>query len=314
MGVLSADDVLLGLGLVVVLAVAAQTAARFLRLPAIVVLLPVGFVAGILTDTVHPDALLGALYQPFVSLAVGVILFEAGLRLSLSEIGRPLRRLVLRLVGTGIVVTFAGVAAAAAVLIHGVGHESALVLGAILVVSGPTVVLPLLAYARPASRVRSLVTWEGVLVDPAGALLGVLVFHAVLASGHGWHPGSMLASVGVGAAVGVVAAGALWLLLLETQRSAPRQAVPAVLMMVAAALVAADLLRDDSGFVATTLMGMLLANQRRIDVSLTMEFQGTLVQLLIGILFVLIAASVSPPRRRVRAPRAPWRSWRSWRS
>ena len=113
----------------------------------------------------------------------------------------------------------------------------------------------------------------------------------------------MLASIAVGAAVGVVAAAILWLLLEEMQREAPRQAVPAVLMMVAAALVAADLLRDDAGFVAATLMGMVLANQRRIDVSLTLEFQGTLVQLLIGVLFVLIAASVSR-RPSVRAARA----------
>src|SRR6185312_2039796 len=103
---------------------------------------------------------------------------------------------------------------------------------------------------------------------------GVFVYHGVRASGHGWRPGSMLASIGVGAAIGVAAAAILWLLLVETQRRAPRQAIPAVLMMVAAALVCADLLRDDAGFVATTLMGVLLANQRRIDVSLTMEFQG----------------------------------------
>jgi hypothetical protein len=144
--------------------------------------------------------------------------------------------------------------------------------------------------------VRSLLLWEGVLVDPAGAILGVLVFHAVLSAGSGgagWHPGAMLGSVAVGAAVGAVAAGILWLLLEQIQRTAPRQAVPAVFMMVVAALVAADLLREDTGFVATTLMGVVLANQRRIDVSLMLEFHATLVQMLIGTLFVLIAASVS---------------------
>jgi NhaP-type Na+/H+ or K+/H+ antiporter len=104
----------------------------------------------------------------------------------------------------------------------------------------------------------------------------------------------MLVSILVGAAVGVAAAAILWFLLQETQRTVPRQAVPAVLMMVAAALVAADLIREDAGFVATTLMGAALANQRRIDVSLMLEFHGTLVQMLIGALFVLISASVSP--------------------
>jgi hypothetical protein len=139
--------------------------------------------------------------------------------------------------------------------------------------------------------------WEGVLVDPIGALLGVIVFHAVLSAGSNgqlWRPGEMLVSIVVGAAVGALGAAVLWLLLQETQRTVPRQAVPAVLMMVAAALVGADLIREDAGFVATTLMGAALANQRKIDVSLMLEFHGTLVQMLIGALFVLISASVSP--------------------
>jgi NhaP-type Na+/H+ or K+/H+ antiporter len=294
---MSTDDVLLGLGLVIVLAVGSQLLAGRLRLPAIVVLLPVGFIAGIATDDVHPDALLGALYQPFVSLAVGLILFEAGLRLSLREVGRDVRRTVGLLVTVGVLVTWAGIWAATALLFDGMGDLVPLLIGAVLVVSGPTVVLPLLSFVRPAPRVRSLLMWEGVLVDPIGALLGVLVFHAVLSAGSGgqlWRPGELLLSVAVGALVGVAAAAILWLLLRETQRTVPRQAVPAVLMMVAAALVAADLIREDSGFVATTLMGAALANQRRIDVSLMLEFQGTLVQMLIGALFVLIAASVSP--------------------
>jgi NhaP-type Na+/H+ or K+/H+ antiporter len=290
---MSTDDVLLGLGLVIVLAVGSQLLAERLRLPAIVVLLPVGFLAGIATDDVHPDALLGALYQPFVSLAVGLILFEAGLRLSVRDIGRDVRRTVGRLVTVGVLVTWGGIWGATALLFHDLGDLVPLLIGAVLVVSGPTVVLPLLSFVRPAPRVRSLLMWEGVLVDPIGALLGVLVFHAVLSAGSSgqlWRPGEMLVSIMVGA----IAAAALWFLLQETQRTVPRQVVPAVLMMVAAALVGADLLREDAGFVATTLMGAALANQRRIDVSLMLEFHGTLVQLLIGALFVLISASVSP--------------------
>ncbi|HEX2496989.1 MAG TPA: hypothetical protein VHK46_09160, partial [Gaiellaceae bacterium] len=78
---MTTNDILLGIGLVLVLAVGSQLLARRLRIPAIVVLLPAGFIAGIATDYVHPEDLLGDLYQPFVSLAVGIILFEAGLRL-----------------------------------------------------------------------------------------------------------------------------------------------------------------------------------------------------------------------------------------
>lgn len=294
---MTTDEVLLGLGLVLVLAVGSQLLAAQLRLPAIVVLLPAGFLAGIATTDVQPEHLLGQLYQPFVSLAVGVILFEAGLRLSFARVSAQIRALVGRLVIVGMVVTWGCVAGATALLFDGLGVGVPLLIGAIVTVSGPTVVLPLLAYVRPERKLRSLLTWEGVLVDPLGALLGVVVFQAVSsagAGGGGWRPGALLADLAVGAAIGAAGAALLWLLLRAVQRTTPRQAVPVVLALVAAALVGADLLREDSGFVAATVMGVVLANQRAIDVSLTLEFQGTLVQLLIGILFVLIAASVSP--------------------
>src|SRR3954464_12436670 len=95
-----------------------------------------------------------------------------------------------------------------------------LLVGAILVVSGPTVVLPLLSFVRPERRTRSLLTWEGVLGDPLGALLGVLVFH-VAATGQSWRPGEMLLSVAVGLLVAVAGAGLLRVLLvaLANQRT-----------------------------------------------------------------------------------------------
>jgi NhaP-type Na+/H+ or K+/H+ antiporter len=103
---MSTNQILFGLGLVLVLAVSSQLLARPLRAPALVVLLPAGFLAGIATDDVHPDNLLGSLYQPFVSIAVGVILFEAGLKLSFEEIVPGVRRAVVRLVAGGALVTW----------------------------------------------------------------------------------------------------------------------------------------------------------------------------------------------------------------
>jgi NhaP-type Na+/H+ or K+/H+ antiporter len=288
---LSTDDILLGLGLVVVLAIGSQLLARRLAIPAIVVLLPVGFIAGIATEDVQPDQLLGALYQPFVSLAVGVILFEAGLRLTFREVAVGVHKVLVRLLAAGVVVTWVGVAVTVALLFDDMDRGVAWLIGAILVVSGPTVVLPLLAFIRPARTVRTLLKWEGTLVDPIGALLGIVVFHGVQSD---WQAGEFLVDIGVGALVGLAGAFVLRLLLRDLHLNAPRQAVPATLMVVVASLVAADLLREDAGFVATVLMGVALANQRRIDVSLTVEFQETLVQLLVGVLFVLIAASVSP--------------------
>jgi len=124
-------------------------------------------------------------------------------------------------------------------------------------------------------------------------------------SGEGWQPGEMLLDLGIGAIVALVAAPALWLLLREVQHSAPRMVVPATLMVVVAAVVAADLIRDDAGLLAAVLMGMVVTNQRGIDVSLSLfEFQETLVRLLIGVLFVLVAASVSPDEVRSVLPEA----------
>jgi NhaP-type Na+/H+ or K+/H+ antiporter len=301
---MSTNQILFGLGLVLVLAVGSQLLAQPLNVPAIVVLLPAGFLAGIATDNVHPDKLLGSLYQPFVAIAVGVILFEAGLRLSIGEVAPTVRKAVVRLVVGGALLTWLAITATVLLLYDDIERGAAFLIGAILVVSGPTVVLPLLAFIRPTRDVRSLLKWEGTLVDPIGALLGVLVFAGV-SSGKGWQPGAMLIDLGVGALVAVVGAPALWLLLREVHRHGPRMVVPATLMVVVAAIVAADLIREDSGLLAAVLMGILVSNQRGIDISLSLyEFEETLVQLLIGVLFVLVAASVSLDEVRSVLPQA----------
>jgi NhaP-type Na+/H+ or K+/H+ antiporter len=294
--VLSTNATLTGLGLVIVLAIACRLVAERFRIPVIVLLLPVGFLAGAATEDVHPEALFGGAFQPLVSLGVGLILFEAGLRLSLDELGAGVRQVVLRLISIGTLLTLVSVAVATK-LIFGLGWGVSSVLGAILVVSGPTVVLPLLSFVRPTDKVRSVLKWEGTLIDPIGALLGVLALHAVLQGAAGdrpFHPGALLSSMLIGVGVGLAGAAALWLILRASERSSPGQGVAAALMVLAAAVVGADLLREDSGLVAAAVMGMVLANQKEVDVSKILEFHGTIVGLLIGILFVLLSASVTP--------------------
>jgi len=301
---MSSNQVLFGLGLVLVLAVASQLVARVVRIPAIVVLLPAGFLAGIATTDIHPDNLLGSLYQPFVSIAVGVVLFEGGLRLSLDEISPGVRKTVMRLVVGGCLLTWLAITGTVALLYGDVDRGVAFLIGAILVVSGPTVVLPLLAFIRPADTVRALLKWEGILVDPIGALLGVVVFAGVR-SGNGWQPGALLLDLGVGAAVAAVGAPALWLLLREVHRSAPRMVVPATLLVVVVVVVTADLIRDDTGLLAAVVLGMVVTNQRSIDLGRSLfEFQETLVQLLVGVLFILVSASVSADEVRAVIPEA----------
>src|SRR5262245_56527784 len=153
---------------------------------------------------------------------------------------------------------------------------AALLVGAILVVSGPTVVLPLLAFIRPTGAVRALLKWEGTLVDPVGAMLGAVVFVAV-GSGEGWQPGALLLGLGVGAACAAVGAPVLWLLLRWAHHSAPRMVVPTTLMVVVGVVVTADLIRDDAGLMSSVVLGVVVANQRSIDVSRALfEFEETL--------------------------------------
>ena len=196
-------QILIGFGLIILLAVGSQVLASRLRIPALIVLLPVGFTAGALTSDVNPQHLLGASFQPLVSLSVAVILYDAGLGLDLRKLKGHTRKVVIRLIVLGVLITWVLAAALAAPLL-GMSRGAAVMLGIILVVSGPTVVLPLLSFVRPTDKVRSVLKWEGTLIDPIGALLGVLALHAVLQGAAGdrpFHLGALLSSILIGVGV-----------------------------------------------------------------------------------------------------------------
>jgi NhaP-type Na+/H+ or K+/H+ antiporter len=154
------NQVLLGVGLIVALAVGSQVLASRLRIPAIILLLPAGFTAGAITSDVNPQQLLGAAFQPLVSLAVAVILYDAGMALDLRQLHGHTRRIVVRLIVMGVPVTLAFGAVFAGLLL-GLSGQAAVMTGTILVVSGPTVVGPLLGFVRPADRVQRVLSARG---------------------------------------------------------------------------------------------------------------------------------------------------------
>jgi NhaP-type Na+/H+ or K+/H+ antiporter len=293
------NEILIGLGLIVVLAVGSQVLASRLRIPALIVLLPVGFAAGALTSDVNPDKLLGPAFQPMVSLAVAVILYDAGLGLELRKLTGHPRRVVWRLIALGVPITIA-LATCMALLVLGRPKQAALMTGAILVVSGPTVVGPLLAFVRPSERVQRILAWEGSLIDPVGAILGAVIFHGLVAGtrpGHGAQLGQFLASVGVGAAGGAVGV-ALLFLALRVPRLGDVLGTTAQLAAVLAVAAACDVLRDDTGLIAAIVMGLAAANLRGFGIPARRPFFETLVQLIIGLLFISISATVTPASLR----------------
>lgn len=294
------EELLIGLSSILVLGIAAQWLAWRLRLPSILLLLIFGFIAGPVTGFLDPDHLFGDLLFPIVSLSVAIILFEGGLSLNIREL-REVGVVVRRLISVGVLVTWA-IGSAAAYLLLDMDIALSMLLGAILVVSGPTVIMPLLRHVRPTPRIGSTLKWEGILIDPVGATLAVLVFEAIVAGDFAAESPiqqvplallvGFLEEIFVGGVTGII--GALLLSVALRRYWIPEFLQNAVtLMIVITGFTIANLLQAESGLITVTLMGIVLTNQRQINVKGIIQFKESLVMLLLSSVFILLAARVS---------------------
>lgn len=294
---MTGEDILLGIALTVALATGSQILANKLHVPALILLLPVGFAAGALTDVIHPGRLVGPDFPALVSLSVAVILYDAGLGLNLRNLTGDTRKIVGRLLLVGIVVTFFVVAGVGPAL-FGIPLRVAAMIGVILVVSGPTVVGPLLEYVRPTEKVRRILIWEGTLTDPIGGILGAVVFHAVATThqidiGRGYQTGQFLLSMAVGIVGGAVGTALLWLALRKL-RLGEMLGTLAQLATVIVVSAGCDIVRDDTGLIAAIVTGLAVTNLPGLEMPARRPFFGTLVQLIIGLLFISISSAVTP--------------------
>lgn len=294
-------DLLLYLALVPSLGITAQWLAYKFNLPGILLLLLFGVALG---QFVKPDAYLAELTGgdlssgpkilfPLVALSVGVIMFEGGLSLRLSEL-RESGSAALRLVTVGAAVTVVGVALSAHWILQFEWRMS-LLLGAILVVTGPTVIGPLLRQVRPSRRVASTLKWEGIVIDPIGAVLAVLVFDQAYI--HASDPElanailTLLRTIAVG--VGLGAAGG-WLMTSALRKFWLPDALHGVAALALALLLFAisDALAHESGLITVTVLGIWLINQPHADVEHVVELKENLRTLLIGCLFIVLGSRV----------------------
>jgi NhaP-type Na+/H+ or K+/H+ antiporter len=295
----SESQIFVGLGLIFALAVGCQIVASRFGIPAIILLLPIGFAAGNLITAVDPEKLFGATFTPLVSIAVAIILFDGGLDLVRGDLQGDDRRVVKRLRGLGIPITWFGGAVFAGLLL-GLSSKAAIMLGAILIVSGPTVVTPLLDAARPGKRLTAILGFEGTTVDPIGAIIAVVVFQYVQAGHkHGVVDGALgfLGRMGIGVIAGAVGVAVLWLLLgrLGLRGRLGTEAMLATVVTVAAM---SDAISSDTGLVAAISMGIVITNLHGVHVPEDRPFLKTVVQLIIGILFISISATVTPASLR----------------
>ncbi|HYQ92220.1 MAG TPA: cation:proton antiporter, partial [Candidatus Competibacteraceae bacterium] len=285
------EPLLAQLASIPILGISTQWLAWRLELPAILLLLLFGLLAGPVTGLLQPEALLGPLLPPVVSLAVAVILFEGGLSLTLAELGH-LGPVVRRLLTVGSLFTWAGSTGAAYYLL-GFSLPLAALLGAILVVTGPTVIGPLLRHVRPQDRLALILRWEGIVIDPLGAILAVLVFEAVLAGGLSQATAklatALLTTLAVGGLFGLLGAG-LTVVLFKRYWIPDFLHSPMVLVLVIGCFTGANELRQESGLLAMTMMGIILANQGQVAIKHVSEFKENLSVLLVSSLFILLAA------------------------
>ena len=276
----------------VTLGFAAQWLAWRVRLPAILFLLLIGLALGPGLGWLDPQAALGELFFPVVSLGVAVILFEGSATLRFDELA-GVGGTVLRLVSIGALITLL-VLAAAAHWIAGLPWELAALFGALTCVTGPTVIVPMLRSVRPNARVANVLRWEGIVIDPLGALFAVLVYGAIAYR----HEGHSLTVFGLTSLVGAVAGaiGALTLAFLLRRQWLPEYLQSfGSLALVLLTFTLSNEIAHESGLLAVTVMGMILANLRGLAIDEILSFKEHLSTLLISALFILLAARLSWP-------------------
>lgn len=279
--------------LVVLAGMLCQWLAWRVRLPAILFLLIAGLVAGPLLGWVAPDALFGDLLMPMVSLSVAIILFEGSLTLNVKEV-REVSRVVQRMISVGALTTWVIVACATRYIFDFSWQVSAL-FGAVVTVTGPTVIVPMLRSVRPSRKLANVLRWEGIAIDPIGALMAVMTYEFILASAQQAAIGHILElfllTIATGLIIGIGSGFVLGRLLAN-------HLIPeylhnlATLSLVLVAFSLSNALQHESGLLAVTVMGMWLANRPGLDIHPILNFKEHLSVLLISVLFILLAARI----------------------
>ncbi|MGD2133796.1 MAG: sodium:proton antiporter, partial [Maricaulaceae bacterium] len=244
---------------------------------------------------IDPERDFGELLRPIVALAVAVILFEGGLALRASEL-RDASKAVRRLIVFGAAIGWL-LGALAARYAAGLPWDIAALFGGLMVVTGPTVILPLLRQSKLSGRPAALLKWEGIVNDPVGALIAVLVFEVIRFSteGRGWLDAAW--EIAVAATLGGLLGLAVGLLLAWAFRKGhvPEYLkAPVILAAVLACYVAANSLADEAGLLAVTAFGVTLGNARLASIDEMRRFKETIATLLVSGVFVILTASLTP--------------------
>jgi NhaP-type Na+/H+ or K+/H+ antiporter len=286
-----AEALAVGVLVILVGGVSAQWLAWRFRLPAIVLLLALGLLAGPVFEIIHPSRAMGGTLEPLVGLAVAIVVFEGGLALNLKEL-KAAGEGVIRLTVVALPISFV-LGTIAAHVCAGLSWRAATLYGAITVVTGPTVILPLLRHTRLDRRAAAFLKWEAIVNDPIGALLAAVVLDIATVRQAGF--AAVCATVLAGAlfAVALGAATALLVRFLFTRDLMPEPLkTPVLLALAMGVYVLGNLGVSEAGLIAATVFGMTLANLRVPGISELRRFKESLVVLIVSVLFITLAANL----------------------
>ncbi|MEZ4968421.1 MAG: sodium:proton antiporter [Flavobacteriaceae bacterium] len=295
---------------IIILGIIAQWVAWRFKLPAILPLILIGLLVGPISTLFTEDGtklirpiwnkseglFLGESLYHFVSLAIGVILFEGGLTLKRSEITR-VGPVITKLITLGSAVTFF-LAGTAAHFIFDLPWQISFLFSALIIVTGPTVITPILRNIPLKKDLSAVLKWEGILIDPIGALVAVLVFEFIsIGEGQGYTQTGLLEFVKVlllGFTFGFSFAHALTLAIKKNY--VPHYLLNVVsLSVVLLVFVISELFAHESGLLAVVVMGMVMGNTQLPNIKELLYFKESLSILLISMLFILLSASMNLP-------------------
>lgn len=278
-----------------------QWLAWLTRLPAILFLLIVGILLGPVSQLIvgnyyqllSPISIFREMLYPIVSIGVSIILFEGCMSLKFKEI-KGLGGTVRNIVTVGLLITVVFTT----FLVHyifDISLKVAALIGAISSVSGPTVVVPILRSVRPTEKLANIIRWEGMLVDPIGALLAVIVFIAVTVSQYNavWYIATHVLLVFVVGGIGGLITGFLLGLVLKNQWIPSYLNNMFVLCFVITSFVISEHLVEGGGLLIVTIMGIIVGNMPNVDIEEILDFKESLSLILISSLFIILGANVS---------------------
>ncbi|TSI11760.1 sodium:proton antiporter [Lysinibacillus sp. BW-2-10] len=287
------ETTLFQLTAVIVLGILSQWIAWRFRLPAIVVMSLAGLIVGPCLNIFNPQESFGEVFSPIISLAVAIILFEGSLSLDFREI-KGFRHSIYRISTLGAFIAWI-LGSLAAHYLAGLSLDVAFVIGGLFIVTGPTVILPLLRQAKLKERPATILKWEGIVVDPFGALVALFALQVVFWVNDFITGTSLLLFFGASILAAIIGAGAGFLLgrLLEHGYIPEFLKSPVVLTSVLLVFVVSDMVMHETGLLAVTAMGIVMANMHLTSIRDLLHFKENISVLLISSVFIMLTASLT---------------------